>query len=147
MKPEVCIITGSTLGGAEYLAEHIEDLLQQQGFKTHLYHGPELEEVIEYQHWLVVTSTHGAGEIPDNLRPVFDLLEEDQMDLSNLHFSVIGLGNTDYDTFCYAANRVERILQQKSAVQICPILKIDMKNTFNPEQEAEQWLPNFTQNL
>ena len=43
MKPEVCIITGSTLGGAEYLAEHIEDLLQQQGFKTNRCQGQELE--------------------------------------------------------------------------------------------------------
>lgn len=28
----VCIITGSTLGGAEYLADHLEECLAQQDF-------------------------------------------------------------------------------------------------------------------
>lgn len=28
------IITGSTLGGAEYVGDHLSDLLQEQGFDT-----------------------------------------------------------------------------------------------------------------
>ena len=46
MQPHICLITGSTLGGAEYVAEHIESRLQQQGFSTELHHGPALNDVI-----------------------------------------------------------------------------------------------------
>lgn len=28
----ICIITGSTLGGAEYVADHLNDVLSSQGF-------------------------------------------------------------------------------------------------------------------
>ncbi|EKX95762.1 putative protein MioC [Aggregatibacter actinomycetemcomitans Y4] len=98
MQPKICLITGSTLGGAEYVAEHLEGILQQQGFSTALLHGPSLDEVINEKLWLVVTSTHGAGELPDNLKPLFDELKTGDADLSGLRFAVIGLGNSDYDT-------------------------------------------------
>ena len=63
----ICVISGSTLGGAEYVAEHLEDVLKTQDFSTALFHGPELDDVINENIWLIVTSTHGAGELPDNL--------------------------------------------------------------------------------
>ena len=51
MQPKICLITGSTLGGAEYVAEHLEGILQQQGFSTALLHGPSLDEVINEKLW------------------------------------------------------------------------------------------------
>lgn len=144
MSKKICIISGSTLGGAEYVAEHLDNLLTQQGISTTLYHGPDLEKVKDYNYWLVVTSTHGAGDLPDNLKPLFEQIEQ-QDDFPAVKFAVVGLGNSDYDTFCYAVNKVEQVLLAKSAVLICPSLKIDMKNTFDPEQEAENWL--IEQNL
>ena len=70
----ICVISGSTLGSAEYVAEHLEDVLKKQDFSTALFHGPELDEVIDENIWLIVTSTHGAGELPDNLKPLFENL-------------------------------------------------------------------------
>ena len=32
----ICVISGSTLGGAEYVAEHLEDVLKTQNFSTDL---------------------------------------------------------------------------------------------------------------
>ncbi len=43
----ICVISGSTLGSAEYVAEHLEEVLKTQGFSTALFHGPELDEVID----------------------------------------------------------------------------------------------------
>ncbi|MEH8023019.1 FMN-binding protein MioC [Gallibacterium anatis] len=145
---KITIISGSTLGGAEYVAEHLEDCLQQQGFKTNLFHGPdELNQVIEDKNWLIVTSTHGAGDLPDNLQPLFEQINEEKPDLSALRFAVVGLGNSDYDTFCFAVDRVETELTQCHAVKICPSLRIDMSVCTDPETEAEQWLPNLLNNF
>ena len=137
MQPKICLITGSTLGGAEYVAEQLESLLQQQGFSTELHHGPTFNEVINEKLWLVVTSTHGAGELPDNLKPLFETLDASDIDLSTLKFAVIGLGNSDYDTFCFAVDRVEQTLSAKSAVKITDALRIDVLTETDQEQCAE----------
>lgn len=143
----ICILSGSTLGGAEYVAEHLNDVLKTQGFSTALFHGPNLSDIENEKIWLIVTSTHGAGELPDNLKPLFDELANSQKDFSDVCFAVVGLGNSDYDTFCYAAEQVEQTLQAKSAVKICEALKIDVLNVDDQESYAEEWLPNFIEGL
>ncbi|MFC0308657.1 FMN-binding protein MioC [Gallibacterium trehalosifermentans] len=147
MMTTICIITGSTLGGAEYVAEHIDDCLQQKGFSTTLLHGPELNQVIEDKIWLVVTSTHGAGELPYNLQPLFEQLTETQPNLSDLRFAVIGLGNSDYDTFCFAVDHVEKSLLELKATRLCESLRIDVLSTEDPDAEAENWLPTMLDQL
>lgn len=147
MDQKICIISGSTLGGAEYIAEHLEEVLQEQGFATILHHGATIDEIINHNIWLIVTSTHGAGDLPENLKPLFDYLQSQTYDLSSVRFGVVGLGNSDYDTFCYAVNTVENILKEKSAVQICESLKIDVLSIDDPEQYSEDWLPNFIKNI
>ena len=89
---KICILSGSTLGTAEYVAEHLEEVLKKQGFSTILYHGANYDEVIDEPLWLIVTSTHGAGEIPDNLRPLFDQIMQSDLNLCNLRFAIVGLG-------------------------------------------------------
>ncbi|THA13894.1 FMN-binding protein MioC [Rodentibacter pneumotropicus] len=144
---KVCIISGSTLGTAEYVAEHLEDILKTQGFPTALFHGAQYDDVIDEALWLIVTSTHGVGEIPDNLRPLFDQIAQSDLDLSHLRFAIVGLGNSDYDTFCYATNHIENILEQKNSVKLCETLKIDVLNVDDPENYSENWLPLFVQSL
>ena len=72
------------LGGAEYVAEHLEEVLKTQNFSTALFHGPEFDDVIDENIWLIVTSTHGAGELPDNLKPLFEQIAASDKDLSSL---------------------------------------------------------------
>lgn len=144
---KICILSGSTLGTAEYVAEHLEEVLKREGFSTALFHGANYDEVIDEPLWLIVTSTHGAGEIPDNLRPLFDEIAQSDIDLSNLSFAIIGLGNSDYDTFCYATKHIEDTLTQKSAVKLCETLKIDVLNVDDPESYSEEWLPQFIQKI
>ena len=107
---EINLISGSTLGSAEYVAEHLEEKLQEAGFSTQMLHGPELDEVPHEGIWLVVCSTHGAGDIPDNLLPLFEAITESQPDLSQVRFGAIGLGNHEYDLFCGAIRQIEALL-------------------------------------
>lgn len=147
MQKTICIISGSTLGSAEYLAEHCDDVLQQNGFKTALFHGPDWQQVQHYTIWLIVTSTHGAGDLPDNLSPLFEHIQNQHEVLNQLHFSVIGIGNSDYDTFCFSVDKVETILQHKNATQLCPSLKIDVLHCYDHDQAADEWLVNLATQL
>ncbi|VTP83722.1 FMN-binding protein MioC [Leclercia adecarboxylata] len=61
---DITLISGSTLGGAEYVAEHLAEKLEDAGFSTETLHGPLLEDLPIDGIWLLITSTHGAGDLP-----------------------------------------------------------------------------------
>lgn len=140
---DITLISGSTLGSAEYVAEHLEEKLQEAGFSTQMLHGPELDEVPLEGIWLVVCSTHGAGDIPDNLLPLFEAITESQPDLSQLRFGAIGLGNHEYDLFCGAIRQIEALLIAQGARQIGDRLEIDVLEHEIPEDPAEAWLESW----
>ncbi|WNN34632.1 FMN-binding protein MioC [Pantoea agglomerans] len=140
---DITLISGSTLGSAEYVAEHLEEKLQEAGFSTQMLHGPELDEVPHEGIWLVVCSTHGAGDIPDNLLPLFEAIGESQPDLSQVRFGAIGLGNHEYDLFCGAIRQIEALLIAQGARQIGDRLEIDVLEHEIPEDPAEAWLESW----
>ncbi|MCX3307701.1 FMN-binding protein MioC [Pantoea vagans] len=140
---DITLISGSTLGSAEYVAEHLEEKLQEAGFSTQMLHGPELDEVPQEGIWLVVCSTHGAGDIPDNLLPLFEAIRDSQPDLSQVRFGAIGLGNHEYDLFCGAIRQIEAQLIAQGARQIGDRLEIDVLEHEIPEDPAEAWLESW----
>ena len=94
---DITLISGSTLGGAEYVAEHLAEKLEDAGFSTQTLHGPLLEDLPTDGVWLLITSTHGAGDLPDNLQPLYDELLEQQPDLSNVRFETLKINILDHD--------------------------------------------------
>ncbi|MDE8558203.1 FMN-binding protein MioC [Pantoea agglomerans] len=140
---DITLISGSTLGSAEYVAEHLEEKLQEAGFSTQMLHGPELDEVPQEGIWLVVCSTHGAGDIPDNLLPLFEAIRDSEPDLSQVRFGAIGLGNHEYDLFCGAIRQIEAQLIAQGARQIGDRLEIDVLEHEIPEDPAEAWLESW----
>jgi len=140
---DITLISGSTLGSAEYVAEHLEEKLQEAGFSTQMLHGPALDEVPHEGIWLVVCSTHGAGDIPDNLLPLFEAITESQPDLSQVRFGAIGLGNHEYDLFCGAIRQIETLLVAQGARPIGDRLEIDVLEHEIPEDPAEAWLESW----
>lgn len=137
---DITLISGSTLGGAEYVAEHLAEKLEDAGFSTETLHGPLLEDLSVNGIWLLITSTHGAGDIPDNLQPLYDELLEQLPDLSAVRFGAIGIGSREYDTFCGAVEKVEAAILSGGAKQIGETLKINILDHDIPEDPAEEWL-------
>ncbi|TPV27602.1 FMN-binding protein MioC [Pantoea anthophila] len=140
---DITLISGSTLGSAEYVAEHLEEKLQEAGFSTQLLHGPELDEVPQTGIWLVVCSTHGAGDIPDNLLPLAEVIRDSQPDLSQVRFGAVGLGNHEYDLFCGAIRQIDALLTAQGAQRIGDRLEIDVLEHEIPEDPAEAWLETW----
>ncbi|AKJ43689.1 FMN-binding protein MioC [Pragia fontium] len=140
---EITLISGSTLGSAEYVAEHLEEKLTEAGLSAEVLHGAELNELKHEGIWLIVTSTHGAGEIPENLQPLFEQIEEENPDLSKVRFGAIGLGSKEYDTFCGGIKTADRILQDHGAKRIGDRLEIDVTEHDIPEDPAEIWLQDW----
>ncbi|MDP4944503.1 MAG: flavodoxin domain-containing protein, partial [Alishewanella sp.] len=99
------ILVGSQMGAAEYVAEQVAETLVQAGYETKLHLQPDLDQLNPTHIWLVITSTYGAGDLPDNIQPFADQLAQDRSDLNTLSYAVITLGDSSYDTFCLAGQK------------------------------------------
>ena len=102
-----------------------------------------LDEVPAEGIWLVISSTHGAGDIPDNLLPLYEALCEQKPDLSQVRFGAIGIGSREYDTFCGAIDKLEAELKACGAKQVGETLRINVLEHEIPEDPAEIWLGSW----
>jgi|TARA_B110000881_G_C18577631_1_gene519672 MioC protein len=135
------IIVGSMLGGTEYVAEACEETLQSLGHQTTLHLQPKFDDILsENQIWLVCTSTHGAGDYPDNIHQFIRSLEDCEQDLSSTSFLTIGIGDSNYDTYCLAAKNIETLLISKGLVKVVPLATLDMDQDIDPEADAQSWI-------
>lgn len=135
------IIVGSMLGGTEYVAEACEETLQSLEHQTTLHLQPKFDDILtENQIWLVCTSTHGAGDYPDNIHAFIRSLEDCEQDLSSTSFLTIGVGDSNYDTYCLAAKNIEKLLISKGLLKITALKTIDMDQDIDPEVEAQEWI-------
>lgn len=144
---DITLISGSTLGSAEYVADHLAEKLSDAGFSTETLHGPELEELKPEGIWLVVSSTHGAGELPENIQPLFEGLNEQRPDLSKLRYGAVGIGNREYDLFCGAIEQFEQLLDSLGAKRIGNTLKIDVLEHEIPEDPAGVWVESWKEEI
>ncbi|KLN97386.1 FMN-binding protein MioC [Moellerella wisconsensis] len=144
---KVTLISGSTMGSAEYVAEHIEEELIARGFETEVLHGPELEELPLEGIWIIVCSTHGAGELPDNIQPLAKQINDQQINLEKVSFGAVGIGSSEYDTFCGAIRTLDTLLQQKGAKRIGDRLEIDVQKHEIPEDPAGEWVKIWANDL
>lgn len=135
------IIVGSVLGASEYVADALQEVLLGQSHSAEIHLTPQLSDLDREAIWLICTSTHGAGDLPDNIQPFAKQL--DAQNLSSVKFLIIGLGDSSYDTFCMGAMQIETILLNASATLLYPALHIDVLHHPIPEDNAVDWLKNW----
>ena len=134
----VQIIVGSVLGASEYVAEALGDKLKALGHETVLHFEPKFEDISQKDIWLICSSTHGAGDLPDNIQPFADSLAN--ATLSSLPYCVISLGDSSYDTFCQGGAQLYDLLKTAKAKPLSKPLEIDVLQHPIPEDHAIAWL-------
>ncbi|ALO36485.1 mioC protein [Colwellia sp. MT41] len=151
------IIVGSMLGGTEYVAEACEETLTELDFKVDIHLKPDLNNILsntflsnneQKKHsdipkkplWIICTSTHGAGDYPDNIKQFASDLSHCGQDLSTVSFLTIGIGDSSYDTFCKAAKDITKLMITKGCNEIAPLKTLDMSEDIDPEELAQQWI-------
>ncbi|MCW8108875.1 flavodoxin domain-containing protein [Alteromonas ponticola] len=136
------IIVGSVLGAAEYVADALAESIKQNQEAVEIHLSPDLPAISHDAIWIICTSTHGAGDLPDNIQPFAEQLEN--ADLSAVSAYVIGLGDSSYDTFCHGAKTMETLLIQAGATLLAPPCHIDVLTYPIPEDEAVAWFTSQT---
>jgi MioC protein len=141
----ISIIVGSQMGSAEYVAEQLQEVLEQHGLTSTLHEQPKLDEIND-NFWLICTSTHGAGDFPDNIQVFVDDINKNKS-LENIIYAVIGLGDSSYDLYNHAAHMIDQMIEKKGGKRVIDRLEIDAQSETLPEDIALAWLPEYINKL
>ncbi len=139
------IIVGSMLGASEYVADALEQSLASAGHNCQIHLQPDFGALDQNSTWILCSSTHGAGDFPDNIAPFAAKLETAK--LPNTQYLVVALGDSSYDTFCYAGKNLEKLMQAAGASPLADPLLIDVLEHPVPEDFAVEWLQNLLPNI
>jgi sulfite reductase (NADPH) flavoprotein alpha-component len=137
-KTKLNVLFGSQGGNSESLAKKLAKEAKNQGYDAT---ATPLEKVsfvalAQERCALIITSTWGEGDPPDNAVSFWKALQEQQgATLTNLSFSVLALGDTNYQHFCGFGKNVDQRLEELGAKRIfervdCPV---------NFEEGASRW--------
>lgn len=134
----VHILWGSQTGNAQNLAHVIGDSLSGE-FTVSVHDMADLdpEEIHSIHSLIIVTSTYGDGEPPDNASEWMSFLKfADELDLKHLSYAVIGLGDTYYPHFCQAGKDFDEYLSKRGARALLQRLDCDLYY----EEQYSEWL-------
>jgi sulfite reductase (NADPH) flavoprotein alpha-component len=138
-RPPLRILYGTQTGNAEGVANDASAAAKAQGFDVTVsgLDEIELDEFAGLKNVLIITSTYGEGEMPDNAELFWEALSSSMAPrLEGLSFGVLALGDTGYDGFCQAGKLIDTRLEQLGASRFVARADCDV----DYEMQAAEWV-------
>jgi sulfite reductase (NADPH) flavoprotein alpha-component len=137
---------GSQTGSSEGLARRFGKEARKLGFETRVV-GMENYPTIDLtkeKRLIIITSTYGDGEMPDNAQTFWDYLKNGTAPrLEHLEFSVLALGDRNYSQFCQAGKAFDARLEDLGAKRIHPRTDCDV----DYEGSSVEWFNGLIKSL
>ena len=137
------ILFGSQTGNAAGLAEKTAKLAADYGLQPNIVDmdGFDPARLATMKRVMIITSTWGEGEMPDNADGMWNAINANGPALGSVHFSVCAIGDTSYDEYCKAGHDWNNKLAALGGTEAYPIQECDVD--FEPPWKlwVEQALP------
>jgi MioC protein len=139
---KIALLYGTESGNAEMLCEDLRDELDDA-------HDVEMSNLADVApeglnpdtFYILVTSTHGNGDLPAGAAEFADAVEEQKPDFSGIFFAIFGLGDMVFEeTFNQGSERLMNIMLAQKAGQIGDRGIHDASTGEMPEDIAIPWL-------
>lgn len=141
---ELKILFGSQTGTAEEVAERL-----WRESKRYYFHGPVISmddylitQLICEKTVVFVCSTTGDGKEPDNMSNFWKFLLRKNLPLNSLkglRFAVLGLGDSSYAKFNFAAKKLYRRLLQLGGHPLLDVGLADDQHDLGPDAVVDKW--------
>lgn len=139
----VLVLYASQTGNAQTIAEQLFDHLHSSSVAAEIKSSLEItvKELANYSAILLVASTHGEGEPPDDAIDLYEALTSKKLLskgslLKDNHFAVLGLGDSSYEFFCQTAKDFAESFSKLGAQQLSELVLCDV----DYQQPAAQWI-------
>lgn len=123
------ILYGSQTGTAEGLAKKASKEAEKRGFRPRVVcmEKHDTLDLAKEENVLVITSTYGDGEPPDNAQAFWNYFKGESVPpLTHLNFSVLALGDTNYSEFCKFGKLCDERFEQLGAQRVHPRVDCDV---------------------
>ncbi|MCY8678581.1 assimilatory sulfite reductase (NADPH) flavoprotein subunit [Bacillus haynesii] len=143
---EVTILFGSQTGNAQGLAETAAKTLTERGFQVTVSAMSDFKpnQLKKLKNLLIVVSTHGEGDPPDNALSFHEFLHGRRAPkLDDLRYSVLALGDTSYEFFCQTGKEFDQRLGELGGTRLHPRVDCDL----DYDEPAATWLDGVISSL
>lgn len=136
------LLYGTESGNAEMLCDDLKDVLDAD-------HSVDIQSLGDVSpsaldpatFYILVTSTHGNGDLPAAAAEFADALEAEKPDLSRIHFAIFGLGDMVFsETFNQGSERLMKAMLACKAKMVGERGIHDASSLEMPEDIAVPWV-------
>ncbi|MFM0738479.1 bifunctional nitrate reductase/sulfite reductase flavoprotein subunit alpha [Paraburkholderia xenovorans] len=138
-RPKVTLLWASQTGNTESLTERYATRLMESGFeiRTTCMADYQIPALAKAQYVLLMSSTFGDGDAPDNAQSFWTQLAADTAArLDNVRYAVLALGDRNYDQFCGHGRRLDERFAALGALRLLD--RTDCDSEF--QESADAWL-------
>ena len=135
---QLTIIYASQTGNAKGVAEALEHEANEQGIPVRLFDASDYKgkDLAKETHVIIVASTNGEGEAPDNAIELHEFLQSKKAPkLDKLKYAVLGLGDSSYEFFCQTGKDFDAFLAKQGATALVERVDCDV----DYEDSAKAW--------
>ena len=121
------ILYATQTGNAETVAKKLQLLAKNQGFNANLfemnYHN--INSFRRLRNVAIVTSTYGNGEVPEMGIDFWNELKSSKVEMVNLRYGLIALGDKSHKIFCGAGKAISKKLDDLKCIKVIQNLECD----------------------